>query len=88
MLSYLFLAMAFATDCEIVININNTTVAELETLPGIGPSKAQEIYNYHLLHGDFKTIEELDNVKGIGPATLEAIRPCIIFNEPVLEQSP
>ena len=86
MLIYLLLSIALATDCEMIVNVNNTTVAELETLPGIGPSKAQEIYNYHLLHGDFKTIEELDNVKGIGPATLEAIKPCIIFTEPTMEE--
>ena len=52
------------------INVNKANSAQLQTLNGIGPTKAQEIINYRKSHGGFKTVEELVNVKGIGPKTL------------------
>jgi competence protein ComEA len=47
------------------ININTATKEELDTLPGIGPVRAQAIIDYRTEHGNFKTIEEIENVKGI-----------------------
>jgi competence protein ComEA len=52
------------------INVNKANSAQLQTLNGIGPTKAQEIINYRKSHGAFKTVEELVNVKGIGAKTL------------------
>ena len=56
------------------ININLASQKELESLTGIGPSKAQAIIEYREKYGGFKTIEELTNVSGIGEATLEKIK--------------
>ncbi len=61
-------------DPEKGVNINTATAAELETLSGIGPVKAQAIVDYRNEHGLFRTIDELINVPGIGPQTLEEIR--------------
>jgi len=61
-------------DGETRLNVNTASVAELETLSGIGPVKAQAIVDYRNGHGLFRTIDELVNVPGIGPQTLEAIR--------------
>jgi competence protein ComEA len=55
------------------ININTASVEELETLPGIGPTAAQEIVEYRLQHGPFRTIQDIQNVPGIGPATFAKI---------------
>lgn len=52
------------------INVNRANSAQLQTLNGIGPTKAQEIIKYRKAHGGFKTVDELVNVKGIGPKTL------------------
>ena len=56
------------------ININSATVADLDSLSGIGPTKAQAIIDYRNQNGPFRTIEDLLNVPGIGPKTLETIR--------------
>lgn len=56
------------------VSINRGTVAELDTLPGIGPSYAQRIVDYRTKNGPFKTIDDLDKVTGIGPATIEKLR--------------
>ncbi len=56
------------------ININSATAAELDSLSGIGPTKAQAIIDYRNQNGPFRTIDDLLNVPGIGPKTLDTIR--------------
>lgn len=56
------------------INLNTATAAELETLPGIGESRAAAIVAYREEHGAFQSVEELLEVPGIGEATLEKVR--------------
>ena len=56
-----------------LVNVNTATSAELESLPAIGPAKAQAI----IANRPFATVDELDRVPGIGPATLEQIRPYV-----------
>ena len=55
------------------ININTATAAQLEDLPGIGPSKAAAILEYRTQHGAFSSCQGLSSVNGIGPATLTAL---------------
>ena len=59
------------------ININTANQIELESLSGIGPSRAQAIIQYRLEKGPFKEIEEIQEVSGIGPVTFEKIEPFI-----------
>jgi competence protein ComEA len=49
-----------------VVNLNTATVAQLESLPGIGVKTAERIIEYRQKNGNFKKVEELMNVKGIG----------------------
>ncbi len=57
-----------------LININSAEQAELETLPGIGPTLAQRIIEYREVNGGFKTIEEIKSVSGIGDKRFEDIK--------------
>jgi competence protein ComEA len=57
-----------------LININTATQAELESLPGIGPSKAAAIIAYREEHGPFRRPEDLQEVSGIGPKTWEQLK--------------
>ena len=59
------------------ININSATQDELETLPGIGPSKAAAIIQYRNDNGAFSTTHQLDDVSGIGPSTLSQLMPLV-----------
>jgi len=56
-----------------LININNATLSELETLPGIGPSKAAAI----MANRPYATVEDLERVPGIGARTMEQLRPLV-----------
>ena len=56
------------------ININTATVADLDGLPGIGPTTAQAIVDYRLQNGPFQVIQDIEKVQGVGPATFENIK--------------
>ncbi len=59
------------------ININTADEATLDTLPGIGPSKARRIIEYRNQNGPFQSIEEIKNVSGIGDKTFEQLKDLI-----------
>jgi competence protein ComEA len=56
------------------ININNATLKELISLPGIGPKIAKKIINYRAEKGLFTSIKDIMNVKGIGPKKFEQLK--------------
>ncbi len=56
------------------IDVNTATAAELQALPGIGPSLARAIVAYRTQNGPFGSLSELENVPGIGPSKLSQIR--------------
>lgn len=41
------------------VNLNSASASEMETLPGIGPSKSAAIIEFWETNGGFKTIEDL-----------------------------
>ena len=57
-----------------LVNINTATLAELQTISGIGESKAKNIIKYREEVGNFNTIEDIKNVDGIGDTLYESIK--------------
>jgi comEA protein len=55
------------------ISLNSATHAELEQLPGIGPTMAERIISYRTERGRFRAVEELTNVHGIGAKKFEKV---------------
>lgn len=60
-----------------LVNINTASAAELDTLPGIGPSLAQRIIDYRQQNGPFINAEDIINVPGIGAGNYERFKDMI-----------
>ncbi|MEJ7792153.1 MAG: helix-hairpin-helix domain-containing protein [Gaiellaceae bacterium] len=56
------------------ISLSSATIAELDTLPGVGPVTAQKIVDHRAAHGAFSSVDDLDSIPGIGPARLGQLR--------------
>ena len=59
------------------VDINRATLAELDTLPGVGPATATAIIAWRDENGRFRRVDDLLEVPGIGPARLERLRPLV-----------
>jgi competence ComEA-like helix-hairpin-helix protein len=57
-----------------LVPLNTATLAQLDTLPGIGPATARGILAYRQAHGAFRSLDELAAIPGIGPVRLKQLR--------------
>ena len=64
------------------VNLNTATVADLQTLPGIGAATAGRIIEYRQKNGPFKKIEELMNVRGVGEKSFLKLKPRLTVGAP------
>ncbi len=60
-----------------LVNINKASVAELDKLPGIGPTYANAIVTYRNANGGFKNAVDITKVKGIGAKTYDKLKSLI-----------
>lgn len=65
-------------DGEGRVDLNLASAAELETLPGIGPTRAAAIVAHRQEHGPFRVPGDLRAVSGIGEATFQNLAPLIV----------
>jgi len=63
-----------------VVNVNSASAAELERLPGVGPSLAARIVEHRTKNGNFQKAEDLMLVKGIGEKSFERIKPYVALS--------
>jgi competence protein ComEA len=59
------------------VNLNTATLAELDSLPHIGPVLAQRILDFRTQHGRFTSVDELNQVTGIGEKTFADLQPLV-----------
>ena len=62
------------------ININNATIADLVSLPGLGEMKAAAIVEFREKYGPFEEINELTYVPGIGVNLVNSIQDMVIID--------
>jgi len=59
------------------IDLNSATLDQIDSLPGIGATKATAILKVREELGGFKSVNDLDQVPGIGAKTIDRLRPFI-----------
>jgi competence protein ComEA len=57
-----------------LVDLNRATVAELTTLPGVGPATAAAIVDDRVRNGPYFDVDDLLRVRGIGPIKVENLR--------------
>ncbi|HYC52062.1 MAG TPA: helix-hairpin-helix domain-containing protein [Gemmatimonadaceae bacterium] len=65
-----------------IVDLDRANVAQIESLPGIGPALADRIVRHRDSAGAFGSVEALCGVRGIGPALAERLRPLVTFTGP------
>ena len=64
------------------IDVNTASVASLQRLARIGPTRAKTIVAYRSANGPFASLDALTYVPGIGPATVARLRPWAVAHGP------
>ena len=71
---------ADSTAVQNLVDINTASQAELESVPGIGPSKALAVIDFRSRH-PFKKVEDIMKVKGIGRKTFLKLKPYLTVSD-------
>jgi competence protein ComEA len=59
------------------VNLNTASQAQLEELPGIGPTYAQSIIAERQRRGGFQSVNDLRSVRGIGDKRFAELAPLV-----------
>lgn len=59
------------------VNLNTATVAQLDTLPGVGPVLAERIIAHRDRQGGFRSVGDLRQIEGIGDARYEQLKDLV-----------
>ncbi|HTE87515.1 MAG TPA: helix-hairpin-helix domain-containing protein [Terriglobales bacterium] len=58
---------------SLIVSVNTASAKELESLPNIGSSRAEQI----IAHRPYTSVDELSQVKGVTPRVLDQLRPFV-----------
>lgn len=61
-----------------LVNLNTATAAQLDSLPGIGPARAEAIIRWRTEHGRFGAVDDLARIPGISPAIVAKLRERVV----------
>jgi DNA uptake protein ComE-like DNA-binding protein len=56
---------------SLIVNLNTASAKELESLPGVASSRADQI----IAHRPYRSVDELSQVKGMTPRVIDQLRP-------------
>ena len=59
------------------LDLNTATAAQLDALPGVGPTTAAAIVSYREKHGPYRSIDGLLEIKGLGQSKVDALRELV-----------
>jgi competence protein ComEA len=59
------------------VNLNTATLAQLDSLPGVGPVLAQRILDHREKNGPFRTVSDLRQVDGIGDTRYDQLKELV-----------
>ena len=62
---------------EGLVDLNSASVADLESLPGIGKARARAILAYRRSHGSFAVVSDLGRVPGLGQSLVARLTPLV-----------
>jgi competence protein ComEA len=65
------------------LDVNTASAAQLQQVPGIGPTTANAIVQFRRKSGPFERIEDLLAIRGISARKLEQIRPYVTLSKSV-----
>jgi competence ComEA-like helix-hairpin-helix protein len=60
-----------------IIHLNTATIEELEELPGVGPSTAENIIKFRTQAGGFQSVDELGDIPRMGAKKLARLMPYV-----------
>lgn len=60
------------------VDLNSATLADLDTLPGVGPVTAQRIVDWRAEHGRFDSVDQLREIDGIGPSRFANLKDMVV----------
>lgn len=73
---------------DTLVDLNTATLADIDGLPGVGPTRAQAILDYRQTHGPFSRVEDLMKVKGIGEGIFQQLEAYVTVSAPEGGQEP
>ena len=77
----LVMVLMFAVCAFAGVDINHADFKTLQTIPGVGPAKAQAIIEYRVDNGDFQSVDDLKHIKGIGDKVFEKLKEHVTCGE-------